>query len=88
MSRFTVTAWSKCQECRGTGRIRLSPGYELWTEFYKTSLPISKASAWFADQGYDEPPPADKECEVCHGSGMLSSEVDLVDALKELIEWA
>lgn len=83
MSYFVIKRVT-CAEC--SGRRWIQPA--IWQDFWERerAQPQDGLSGreWWQSQGYDEPPPEERPCQECEGSGVFEHEVSLADALQDL----
>lgn len=76
MNQYFVRCVSDCSECNGAGWVT----HPAWSNF-----PIgADVDEFFSKLGYDYPPDEQQRCGECDGTGRISSEVSLTDALAAL----
>lgn len=84
MAKYIVFKRSTCPECKGAGVIQ----HLLWTQFWRehsNQRPTdTRAKEWFRQQGYALLPPEEDLCPRCNGTGTISEEASLSEALLQL----
>ena len=72
----------KCSTCGGTGFIT-HPAWEMYWRAHRT-LGARDLLEWFAQEGYDEPPPEEVPCPECDGQRYVMRWVDIATLLREV----
>jgi len=92
---FYVERVESCEVCDEAGWVQ-HPAWALYWDQnpngvlkYRGLRGVEADMQWFRDQGYavyceDDLPPEEVECSECNGTGFVSVEYDLRDALREL----
>ena len=91
---YFVIKREKCAECNGAGMIM----HPMWAEFFRENpkaLSTEDEATWWLKLGYDLErkqashffqgiPPEEIECSTCDGERDLETQVDLLQAIKEV----
>lgn len=78
-----VLAREKCLTCKGEGIIT-HPAWERYWRVHSALLGEKGLREWFAQEGYDEPPPEEVPCPECDGQGYVMRWVDIATILREV----
>lgn len=76
--RRQVLVREVCPECRGDGYI-VHPAWRAHRTLGEQGL-----REWFAQEGYDEPPPEEVPCPECDGQRYVMRWVDIATLLREV----
>ena len=71
----------KCSACGGAGIITHPAWEKYWRDCRERWIGVEE---WFAQEGYDEPPPEEVPCPECDGQGYVMRWVDIATILREV----
>lgn len=92
--KYFVKKVEQCTKCEGRKYLQHPAWAEYWEENREkgTSMSLDEDRQWFEDHGWlgysedtDSVPPESYLCGECEGEGEIVSEVNLLEALPELL---